>query len=326
MKLSWPALTRATIIGCLMEVTNAAVQKTCTNYTIPVKPTTSNMNWTTPWKSNYDLIDFVSNFAAGIKGDPYTTTPVQSTGDYNIFATFCSPPSTTYPTSKSGIVLLLNHGLNFDGSYWAPTFQPETYSFADYAISLGYSVFYYDRLGTGLSTKLSGFVNQASIQIAILDELSNAVKAGSYTGSIGKPKSLVLVGHSLGSALVAAAVAAAPTLADGIILTGFTFNNPNAVGFLQGFAPRIASTVNPAKWSNLDYGYFTANDIYADIEVFSKAPDYDVAVAQYTHINRAPVGISELISPGFVNLQPKTFTGVAMVITGERDFIYCNGR
>ena len=109
-------------------------------------------------------------------------------------------------------------------------------------------------------------MNQASFQIAILNELSNAVKAGNYTGSTGKPKSLVLVGHSLGSALVAAAVAAAPDLADGIILTGFTFNNPNAVGFLQGFAPRIASTVNPAKWSNFDNGYFTANDIYADIE------------------------------------------------------------
>jgi alpha-beta hydrolase superfamily lysophospholipase len=76
------------------------------------------------------------------------------------------------------------------------------------------------------------------------------------------------VGHSLGSALVAATVTASPAFADGIILTGFTFNAPNAVGFLQGFAPRIASTVNPAKWNGLVYddGYFTANDIYADIE------------------------------------------------------------
>lgn len=109
-------------------------------------------------------------------------------------------------------------------------------------------------------------MNQASFQIAILEELTNAVKAGKYTGPIGKPKSLVLVGHSLGSALVAAAVTASPGLADGIILTGFTFSPANATDFLQGFAPRIASTVNAAKWSNLDNGYFTANDIYADIE------------------------------------------------------------
>lgn len=109
-------------------------------------------------------------------------------------------------------------------------------------------------------------MNQASIQIAILKELTSAVKAGSYTGSIGKPKSLVLVGHSYGSFLVAAAVTESPDLVDGIILTGFSFNAPNAVGFLQSFAPRIASTVQSEKWSDLDAGYFTAKDIYADIE------------------------------------------------------------
>lgn len=110
-------------------------------------------------------------------------------------------------------------------------------------------------------------MNQASIQVAILKNLTNAVKAGCYTGSIGKPKSLVLVGHSFGSALVAATVTASPDIVDGIIMTGFSFNSPNAVGFLQGFAPRIASTVHLNKWSDLDAGYFTAKDIYADIEV-----------------------------------------------------------
>jgi len=117
MKLSWPALTSAALIACLTEVTNAAVQKTCTNYTISLKPTTTNMNWTNPWKSNYDLIDFASNFTAGIEGSPYDTESFQSTGNYNISATFCSPAGTSYPTEKSGIVLLLNHGLNFDRSY-----------------------------------------------------------------------------------------------------------------------------------------------------------------------------------------------------------------
>lgn len=117
MKLSWPAFTSVALIACLTEVTHAAVQKTCTNYTIPLMPTATNMTWANPWKSNYDLIDFVSNFTAGIEGNPYATGAVQSTGNYNIFATFCSPAGTSYHTEKNGIVLLLNHGLNFDGSY-----------------------------------------------------------------------------------------------------------------------------------------------------------------------------------------------------------------
>jgi len=120
MMFSLPALTSAALIAYLTEVTNAAVQKTCTNYTIPPKPTTTNMMWATPWKSNYDLVDFVSNFTAGLpelEDWPYTGETVQSTGDYNISATFCSPVGASYPTEKNGIVLLLNHGLNFDRSY-----------------------------------------------------------------------------------------------------------------------------------------------------------------------------------------------------------------
>jgi hypothetical protein len=46
---------------------------------------------------------------------------------------------------------------------------------------------------------------------------------------------------------------------------------------------------------------------------FSKAPNYDVAVAQYTFDNRQPVGINELLSPGFFPNYPKNFTGAAMV-------------
>jgi alpha-beta hydrolase superfamily lysophospholipase len=66
-------------------------------------------------------------------------------------------------------------------------------------------------------------VNQAAIQEAILTELATAVKSGNYTGSIGTPKSLVLVGHSLGSALTNAVVRTSPMLADGLILTGGSF-------------------------------------------------------------------------------------------------------
>jgi hypothetical protein len=36
--------------------------------------------------------------------------------------------------------------------YWNSAFQPEKYNFAQYAISQGYSIFLYDRLGTGKSS------------------------------------------------------------------------------------------------------------------------------------------------------------------------------
>jgi pimeloyl-ACP methyl ester carboxylesterase len=99
-------------------------------------------------------------------------------------------------------------------------------------------LFFYDRLGVGkssvfvpasniaslakfdISRRVSGYVAQASIQTSILQELATAVRAGKYTSSFGKPESLVLVGHSFGSVISAAAITAAPALADGVILTG----------------------------------------------------------------------------------------------------------
>ena len=36
-------------------------------------------------------------------------------------------------------------------SYWASSYKPKEYSFAQYALENGYSVFWYDRVGTGRS-------------------------------------------------------------------------------------------------------------------------------------------------------------------------------
>jgi pimeloyl-ACP methyl ester carboxylesterase len=66
-------------------------------------------------------------------------------------------------------------------------------------------------------------VNQLSIQVSILAELAAAIKSGNYTGSGGPPKSLVLVGHSFGSAVTSSVVMNFPKLADGLILTGWSF-------------------------------------------------------------------------------------------------------
>lgn len=50
-------------------------------------------------------------------------------------------------------------------------------------------------------------------------QLAQLLKFGKYTGDIGVPKSLVLVGHSFGSSISAAAVVAQPDVCDGLILT-----------------------------------------------------------------------------------------------------------
>ena len=40
-----------------------------------------------------------------------------------------------------------------EGRYWNSRYEPERYNFVQYAVKRGYSVFFYDRLGVGKSTK-----------------------------------------------------------------------------------------------------------------------------------------------------------------------------
>ena len=63
-------------------------------------------------------------------------------------------------------------------------------------------------------------MNQLNIQIALGIELTKAIKAGKYTGAVGKPEKVVLVGHSYGSGISAGIVAAEVGLVDGVVLTG----------------------------------------------------------------------------------------------------------
>lgn len=67
---------------------------------------------------------------------------------------------------------------------------------------------------------MSGYTNQLPIQIEIATQLINSIKSGKYTASLGKPGSLVVVGHSFGSSISAGTVAANPEICDALVLTG----------------------------------------------------------------------------------------------------------
>lgn len=121
--------------------------------------------------------------------------------------------------------------------------------------------------------RVSGYTNQLPIQIEIATQLIISIKSSKYTGSLGKPDSLVVVGHSFGSAISAGTVAANPEICDALILTGmreqdhhfqksrlgtltnnqegFSYNGSNPVGFVEAAQLRIASSEDP-RWRKLD--------------------------------------------------------------------------
>lgn len=111
--------------------------------------------------------------------------------------------------------------------------------------------------------RLSGFVNQGSIQVDILSQLTRQIRSGKYTGVIGIPKKIILVGHSYGSSISMATIAGAPDIADAVVLTGLAFAQ-NFQVITEAMALRIASVQNK-KWNYQDIGYLTWTDIYANI-------------------------------------------------------------
>jgi pimeloyl-ACP methyl ester carboxylesterase len=125
----------------------------CVDYEIPAAVATKGIEWIAPkWTDNYGLIDFV--FLSSARTDanftPPITGPVDINGNYTISATFCFPKT---KNEHSSTVLLATHGLGYDRSYWNSAFEPENYNFAQFALDKGYSIFFYDRLGTGKSSK-----------------------------------------------------------------------------------------------------------------------------------------------------------------------------
>lgn len=165
-------------------------------------------------------------------------------------------------------------------SYWDPNIEPEKYSFVDFAIARGYSIFYYDRLGVSRSSpfvlpfhfslniilkfecRISGYIAQVSIQVSILQQLVGEVRSGKFGV---KPKSVVLVGHSFGSVVSNALLAATPDIVDAVVLTGIGYAVPsNAVNF-EAWQPRLARLQSPGRWRQLDGGYVTWVDIFANV-------------------------------------------------------------
>lgn len=225
----------------------------CTNYTIPLSITTSNLAFGLPrFTTNFDVADFIDSISSrntSTAASVVAPTRHNVSATYSISATFCQPREV-----KKRTVLVATHGLNFDKNYWDPEVDKERYSFVDWAVKEGYSVLFYDRLGVGLSERVSGYVPQLANQVAILGELVKGVREGRYTGTVGKPGKVVLVGHSFGSAVSLNAVAERPELVDGVVLTGFSLNGTanNLLGFVEGVAPRIAREQDGERWGGLD--------------------------------------------------------------------------
>jgi pimeloyl-ACP methyl ester carboxylesterase len=225
---------------------------------------------------------------------------------------------------------------NWSNRYWASSFEPENFSFVQHALTDGYSIFYYDRLGVGLSSRVSGYEIQIAPQVEILACLVKSIRAGQYTDTI-KANKIAAIGHSFGSSVSNTLVQKYPKIVDAVVLTGFAlanFSDPAAGGatviptvFAGRLLPTLQSSSVPQYSDTFDSGYLGFVDQYAFAEAFTHhaVTEQEMKAAQYSFSINQPHSIPELLSLLTVGGDSTDFEGKVVLTAGEFDLVVCAG-
>ena len=153
-----------------IPTSSSSLGSRCVDYTIPITVSSDSFKWTGPkWNDDFGLADFITSAVTRPEAGfpPAFGNLTRTTDLYQITGTFCTPEIASV---KARPLLLATHGIGFDrryavflvptrkkplilGRHWNSAYKPEKYSFVQAATKAGYSIFFYDRLGTWNSTK-----------------------------------------------------------------------------------------------------------------------------------------------------------------------------
>ena len=176
-------------------------------------------------------------------------TPTATSGDFNMHAVLDSPG----PTEGRTLMILVS-GSTYDHTYWDSPVDGGHYSFVEAANRAGYATLNLDRLGLGSSDKPSADLTSIQDQADELHQIIQSLKNGELS-SYGFSK-IVLVGHSLGSAIVQTEAGEYGD-ADALVLTGFRHEvNPAGAGELvSSFVPAADQPAGYLTLENRDLFY-----------------------------------------------------------------------
>jgi pimeloyl-ACP methyl ester carboxylesterase len=242
------------------------------------------------------------------------TTPGQITGD------LCVPA-----TGHSTTALLLVAGGGENADYWNMPTLP-SYSLVDAATAAGYTTFAIDRLGTGRSTMpSSSTLVSYDAQVSTVNQVAQAMRRD--RSLFGRTwRTVVGIGHSLGSGTLAGVAAEYPQDFNAMILTGYGAAVSPETLQLDKIYQQPARTVDPAKWGNLDPGYVTVVP-WGVLEAGSLyPPDTTPAAAAAVARSQGTLSTTELATRpqgAAATAQAAKITTPVLVADGQYDRHYC---
>ncbi|MBO4206827.1 alpha/beta hydrolase [Micromonospora echinofusca] len=237
--------------------------------------------------------------------------------DYFIRGDLCLPASGTPET-----VQVLVHGGTYNRTYWDFPYQPQLYSYAQFANRAGYATFNLDQIGTGRSSRPHSSLINFSVLAHGIHDVITALRAGGVGGTAFEK--VIYVGHSLGTATGWELAGTYSNDADAIISTG-AINGLSATGagsfvaFPANQDPKFASL-------NLDDGHLTN---IADRPVFYWPATSDATVIQVDTDNRDTFPAPLLLELGTAFSSPlataptQSITVPVLSVIGDKDALFC---
>ncbi|KAK3349041.1 hypothetical protein B0T25DRAFT_456969 [Lasiosphaeria hispida] len=310
--------------------------KQCVQLEVPVPVIAKNYHYDMPRiDSTTDAVHWTLNTTAW--STPNATqritgiVPVKQT--FRIHAQLCVP---TKRGPKADILQIATQGRGFDKRYWEVEIRPEEYSYLDAAISKGYSVLTYDRIGTGESELPDAYdIGQIPVQAEILAGLTTLARSGKLVSSSQilptttdipfpspfHPSKIIHIGHSLGSFITFFFLSSHGALSDGALLTGFLLNTQLGTIVVSHFDHEFAAQHDPSRFAAYPSGYIvltTQSDIQ---KLFFRKDGFEPALLEYAEKIKQPEAVGEYPSSDSAAFVPaKEFKGPVLFMAGEYDY------
>lgn len=341
-----------TILGLLVYIGVKRARATpvhqdspCTSFTLPVSITAHQHIYdAVKVDNNLDAVHFAQDTDTWDDPSPVERVikNITISREYDIHTTLCIPEH----GAKRHFLQLATHGSAFDGRYWDAQIEPEKYSYVKATLEQGYSILYYDRIGTGKSSKPDAYTDvQLQAEVEILRAITEIVRSGKlsrYVSSTHWPKAsisfdkIIHVGHSLGSVTTYGLTSLYPSLSDAAVLTGFLLNKEvfeqrDTARYLEYAAendPKLfadfgSGYVVTSTKSGLNIGFFSAR-----ANTTTSMGGFEPRLLDYAFATRQPTGIVENLSLVTLYAENPTapeFTGPVQFVVGEFDFVVCLG-
>ncbi|GAB2775291.1 alpha/beta hydrolase [Amycolatopsis magusensis] len=246
-----------------------------------------------------------------------TDLPVSGpSGPTTVHGRFCLPAGTT-----PDAVQLLVHGGTYNSAYWDLPHAPERYSYQRDMAAHGYATFAMDQLGAGSSGKPLSPQLLLPAAAKAVHEVVGHLRAGSVGGHAFDK--VVLVGHSVGSGVVAAEAATYHDV-DAVILSGITHLPAIpvlALGVAFGLQPAFAEP----RFLGSDLLYFTTRP-GSRSWLFYHQPNADPAVIAADEATKDQVsvpGMGTVAVFGIVLPVTKAIDVPVFQAVGAKDVLFC---